>query len=213
MLWGASLAVGAEAHHRFDNREQAMGLAMTTSRDMMNSFSNRTGSVDCREVSNCDFTGALGIAKCFLLGRFRTCFNLAEKWAPEAIRSANAGLSNTQDETSPCSACCAAEVAKKMGASKREMTMVSGFSGGLGLSGKACGALSAAVWMKSLAWHRQHSDSKPDKTEILKTFYRATESKIQCRDISGQCFKTVNDHSEYVKNGGCAELIDKLAQI
>ena len=45
---------------------------------------------------------------------------------------------------------CASEVAKRMGASDEEMVMVAGFAGGIGLSGNACGALAAAVWMNTL---------------------------------------------------------------
>ena len=34
-----------------------------------------------------------------------------------------------------------------MGATDEQMVTVAGFAGGMGLSGKACGALAAAVWM------------------------------------------------------------------
>ena len=43
-----------------------------------------------------------------------------------------------------------------MGGSADEAVMVAGFGGGMGLSGNACGALAAAVWMKGVAWCRTH---------------------------------------------------------
>ena len=61
---------------------------------------------------------------------------------------------------------CASEVAGKMGASDEEMTMVAGFAGGIGLSGNACGALGAAIWMKTLAWCREHPGKTPPFSRI-----------------------------------------------
>ena len=45
---------------------------------------------------------------------------------------------------------CASEVVKKMGTSNEEIVMVAGFAGGLGLSGSACGVLSAVISIKTL---------------------------------------------------------------
>ena len=113
---------------------------------------------------------------------------------------------------------CASEVAKKMGASDEEQVMVAGFAGGLGLSGNACGALSAAIWINTLSWCRKNPGktppffNNPNAKRVLKAFYEVTDSEILCTKISGQHFKTVNDHSEFIKNGGCEKLIDALAQ-
>ncbi|MGD2033608.1 MAG: C-GCAxxG-C-C family protein [Bacteroidales bacterium] len=96
--------------------------------------------------------------------------------------------------------------------------MVAGFAGGLGLSGNACGALSAAIWMKLLAWCRKHPGKSPpyfnnrEAKKTMNAFYQATDSKILCHEICGQCFSSLNDHSDFIKNGGCAELINALAQ-
>ena len=70
--------------------------------------------------------------------------------------SANEELSkdNTKLIGQPVS--CSCEVARKMGASDEEMVMVAGFAGGLGLSGNGCGALSAAIYLDTLAWCRKH---------------------------------------------------------
>ena len=145
-----------------------------------------------------------------------SCFKLAEKWAPEAIQSATEGLSHEQTDLPQLPISCASEVAKKMGASDEEMVMVAGFAGGLGLSGNACGALSAAIWMNTLAWCRKETGKSaypnPNATNTLKAFYDATDSKILCHKISGQCFKTIDDHTEFIKNGGCKKLINVLAR-
>ena len=216
MLWGAALAVGAESFRRSDDRGKAIGIAITATQHLMESFLKMAKSVDCRDITNADFSSKLSMAKYFFSGKFISCFKLAEKWAPEAVRSATEGLSHEQTDLPQPPISCASEVAGKMGASDEEMVMVAGFAGGLGLSGNACGALSAAIWMNTLAFCRKQPGKSayknPNAKIILKAFDGATDNKILCHEISGQWFKTIADHTEFIKNGGCDKLIDVLAQ-
>lgn len=218
MLWGSALAVGAEAFRRCNDRDQAIGIAITATQHLMTSFFNRENTVNCRDITRCDFSSKWSFLKYFLSGRFRYCFKMAEKWAPEAIQAATDGLSQNQTGWLQPPISCAVEVAEKMGASDEEMVMVAGFAGGLGLSGNACGALSAAIWMKSLAWCRAQVDpdkspyDNPNATNTLNAFLSATDSKILCKDITGKCFKSIDEHSEFIKNGGCDNLINTLAR-
>ena len=103
-----------------------------------------------------------------------------------------------------------------MGASDEEIIMVAGFAGGLGLSGSGCGALSAAIWMKSLEWCKEEkkksSFKNPYSKKVLETFYLATDSRILCSEISGAHFMNIDDHTSFNKKGGCARLINTLAQ-
>jgi hypothetical protein len=160
----------------------------------------------------------VSIAKYLLTGKLFTCFNLAAKWAPEAIQAAAEGLSREKTDLPQMPINCASEVAKKMGASDEEMVMVAGFAGGLGLSGNGCGALSAALWMNTLAWCKKHPGksppyfNNPNTKNILKAFYGATDSEILCHKITGECFKTLGDHTKFIKNGGCDKLIHLLAR-
>ncbi len=216
MLWGSALAVGAEAFRRSDDCGQAIGMAITTTQHLMESFSNTAKSVNCSDITSCDWSSKFSMLKYLISGRFISCFKLAEKWAPEAIQSAIEGLSRDKTDLPQLPISCASEVAKKMGASDEEMVMVAGFAGGLGLSGNACGALSAAIWMNTVAWCRKQTGksgySNPNAVNILITFYGSTDSAILCHKISGQCFKTIDDHTEFIKNGGCDKLIDLLAR-
>ena len=103
-----------------------------------------------------------------------------------------------------------------MGGNEEEMVMVAGFAGGLGLSGNGCGALSAAIWMTVLElvrkenWKPSFSDQVTEK--ILKKFYKATDYEMECHKICGKRFKTIDEHTEFIKNGGCDKLIKVLAQ-
>lgn len=79
-----------------------------------------------------------------------------------------------------------------------------------------CGALGSAIWMNTLSWDKKHfeksSYANPYATETLKAFYCATDSEILCHKISGQCFKTIDDHTEFIKKGGCEKLINVLSK-
>ena len=144
------------------------------------------------------------------------CMNLAEKWAPEAIQSAKEGLRHRHPALPQLPMSCASEVARRMGASDEEMVMVAGFSGGIGLSGHACGALGAAIWLNTLAWCREHPGqsgySNPNSKGILEAFYDTTGSEALCSEISGQSFESISDHTEFIRNGGCDTLINVLAR-
>ena len=150
-----------------------------------------------------------------LSGKFLHCFKLAGQWAPEAVQAAYEGLSTKDEALHKECLSCATEVAKKMGASDEEMIMVAGFAGGLGLSGAACGALGAAVWMKSLEWCREEAKkmslTNPDSKETLDAFYRVTNNQILCSELTGRHFQNIDEHTEYLKNGGCASIIEALA--
>ena len=150
MLWGSALAVGVEAFRYSDKLSHAIGIAITATQHVMESFTKRAGSVNCRDITDTDFLNKFEMVK-YLLFKARHCYILAEKWAPEAIQSATEGLSRGQIDSPRLAISCASEVVKKMGGSDEEMVMVAGFAGGLGLSGNACGALSAAIWMNTLA--------------------------------------------------------------
>lgn len=216
MLWGSTLAAGAESFHRFDDHDEAIGMAITAAGHIVKSFLKRAKTVHCSDITNADWTSKVSMAKYFITGKFLSCFKLADIWAPEAVQSAYEGLSSRQTNSQrPVS--CSSLVAEKMGATDKEMVMVAGFAGGIGLSGNACGALSAAIWMKTLAWCRENPGESPYMklvmNDILEDFYKTTDYEIECKNIAGKCFSSTDSHTEYIKNGGCKKLIDVLAGV
>ena len=216
MLWGCSLAIGAEAYRRHDDLNLVAQVAVKATQNVMASFESREGTVNCREITRCDFSNKLSFARYFISGRFLHCFDLAQRWAPEALESALQGLSADKDVSTLKTVNCASEVARKMGATDEETVMVSGFAGGMGLCGNACGALAAAIWLSSLAWCREHdtksSHKNPDAGRVLKAFEEESDGKILCSELSGQKFNTLRQHSSFVANGGCEDLIARLAE-
>ncbi len=224
MLWGAALAVGAEAFRRHDDRDEAIAIAVTATQHIIESFVNRTNTVNCKEIIGYDLSTVFGLVKFMLKTMAKgmnnsQCFNLAEDWAPEAIQAGKEGLSEEQIHLIQTPKSCASEVVQRMGATDEEMTMVAGFAGGLGLSGNACGALSAAIWLKTLRWCREHPGKRPPMfnnpvaKKMVKAFREETNSEMLCHKITGKHFTSINDHAEYIHGQGCAKLMDVLAQI
>lgn len=216
MLWGASLAVGAESYRRCENLDQAIALSISATQHVMKSFIGRTKTADCGDITNTDFSSKVSMAKYLFSGKFYSCFKLAEKWAPEAINSAREGLNIDYAQLPKNTLSCAAEVARKMGASDEELVMVAGFAGGLGMSGNACGALAAAIWKTALDSIREGS-YKPSYTDpvsekILNKFYKVSDYKMECKHICDQKFKSIEDHSNFIENGGCNKIINSLAE-
>jgi C_GCAxxG_C_C family probable redox protein len=222
MLWGASLAMGTEAFRRFNDQDKAIAMAIHASSMLMNSFHNRTKTVNCKDIARVDwenkFQFGIYMLKTIAQGFvFSPCFNLIVKWTPEAIQAANAGLSENINYKQPCMS-CSTEVVKKMGGTEEESIMVAGFAGGLGLTGNACGALSAAIWYKMLVWGRNNAAksqsmfNNPDAKNVLNTFYKQTDSEMLCNKICNRSFNTIDEHSDFIKAGGCNGLIEALSK-
>lgn len=214
LLIGSTLAVGRESHRRINDRGKATALAILTSKSVNDAFSRKAGSPNCRDITETDFSKKIQFAK-YMVFKARSCFKLADKWTEYALISARQGLSMDTSDLPEDTISCASEVAKKMGATDEEAMAVAGFAGGLGLSGEACGGLIAAMWMRTMDWCRENPGKSPFSnayaSNTLFTFDDATGSKFLCSEICGKKFNTVEEHTKYIRNGGCSKLIEVLA--
>ena len=217
MLWGAALGAGAESYRRHEDIGLAIAQAVTAAQFILESFVKRAKSANCSIITNCDFNSKYGLAKFMISGKPIRCFKLADKWAPEAIQSSKIGLSKQLLDLPQIPISCASEVVRIMGGSNEEIVMVAGFAGGFGLSGNACGALGAVIWMKTLSRVRKdnykYSLTDPDLEKIKEIFFEETDYKIECWKICGQRFRTINEHTEFIRNGGCSRLINLLGKL
>lgn len=216
MLWGAALALGAETYRRAKDSPQATTVAIRATWHMLESFSARTNTVSCRKITGTDFSSKWQMMR-YMLFRTHRCFGLAEKWGPEAVQAAMESLEQTPNGTPHEALSCAAETARRMGASEEEAATVAGFAGGLGLSGHGCGALAAAIWIKSLTWSRENPGESPffnpEAKAVLEAFTEAMGPEMECHRICGRRFATVAEHTAFVKDGGCREVMDVLAGV
>jgi hypothetical protein len=214
MLWGSAMAVGAEAFRRVDETDEAIGRAIKATQHLVKSFADKTHTLNCREITETDFSKTIQMIK-YMLFKSKNCFNLAEDWAPEAFEAAHEGLEEEIKDLPAGPLSCASEVAHRMGANKEEMVTVAGLAGGLGLSGQACGALSAAMWMKSMQWLEDHPNKRTSffnayAKETLKAFQEKTGGELSCEKLTGRKFESIEEHAEFIRDGGCEELMEVL---
>lgn len=216
MLWGAAMALGTEAYKRKDDQGEAIALAVIATAHIMKSFKPKADSIDCEDITETDFNNKLQFAKYMLTGKAFGCFNLAAKWAPDAIQEAKVGLELEIPNESTNTKSCASEVIKKMGGSDEESVMVAGFAGGLGLSGKGCGALAAAMWKMTLEIVKKgewkYSTNNPIFDKMIEEFYQVSDYRMECSEICGKKFNSLEEHSDYIRDGGCKDIIAKLAK-
>ncbi len=217
MIWGASLAAGARAYHKFGRSSQAEAAAIVAAQRLVKSFHENNGAINCLEITDIDkSSSSWQMIKYFLIkGGSIGCMNMAAKYAHIAFNEIDAALADTHNETLAPPVSCAALLARRMGTSDRHAVMVAGFAGGIGLCGGACGALGAAIWLTSLKTLKS-KDGKidfkdPEAVATIDRFLKCTDYKFECSAIVGRKFESVEDHACHVCSGGCAEIIEALA--
>lgn len=214
MLWGAAMGVGTESYRRFTNPGIATGMAILATQKIHESFLEHAKSPDCIDITNTDWNKKFSIIKFLATGKMVTCFKLAGRWAPAALKAAEEGLANGNFDVPANTISCASETIRRMGGTEEEAVMVAGFAGGLGLSGKGCGALSAAIWKNTHTRVEKnaykYSLADPEIERIFKAFYAVTDYEMECSQICGREFTSLADHSEFITKGGCRNLIDAL---
>ena len=216
MIWGASLAAGTETFNKFKNTGKARALAIEATKAMNDSFISKARSIECNEITKVDFTKKWGLAKFFFSGKMYTCYTLASKWAPLAVDNVKNTILNGTTTENENELNCATEVVKKMEGTDEEATMVAGFAGGLGLSGNGCGALAAAIWKitleksKNREW--KYTIPDPDSANLIEQFKKTTANEVLCAKICQRKFNNLQEHSEYIKNGGCKDIMNVLAK-
>ena len=220
MLWGAALAAGAQAYRLLGPGLQAETEAILAAQRLVESFRARTkNEINCLEISHLNLQGKtelLSILKFFIKGGPIGCFRMAARYAPVAFSDINTVLSEKHMETPSHPVSCAAILAQKMGASDLHRVMAAGFAGGIGLSGGACGALGAAIWIAGMNRPVESIGFSYTDTWIgdtVEKFLESSDYEFECSKIVGRKFENVDDHAEYIRNGGCSKIIEALATL
>jgi len=217
MLWGAALAAGAQAYRLWGPGPQAETGAVIASQKAMEAFRARTGEINCAEIIDLDWkTPSRGrLLKFFLKGGPIGCFRMAASYAPVAYDEIDAALSEKSIEALVAPISCAAMLAQKMGASDLHAVMAAGLAGGIGLSGGACGALGAAIWLigvkSSGEGDGKISFNDPSASAAIERFLESADYEFECAKIVGRKFEDVADHACYLREGGCSKIIEALA--
>ena len=216
-LWGAALAAGARAHQLFGSGPQAETAAVIAAQRLAESFRASYKSINCFEVIDLDWKNAQAkqVLKFLLKGGPIRCFSSTAGFARAAFGEINATFAGHPLETPAPPVSCAALLARKMGASDLHTVMAAGLAGGIGLSGGACGALGAAIWLIEMNRVKEGTGkvefNSPEATEAIDRFLQGSGGEFECDKIAGRKFENVHDHAAYLRDGGCARIIEVLA--
>jgi hypothetical protein len=217
MIWGATLAAGAQAFRLFGPGSQTESLAIIAAQRLVESFQAKNKHINCLEITEIDKSSStMDMIMYFLIkGGTIGCFRMAARYAPIAFNEINSALSEKDIKAPPPPVSCAAMLAQKMGASDMQTVMAAGLAGGIGLCGGACGALGAAIWIKTLRISKERGgkvDFKdPRASEVIERFMKCTDFEFECSKIVGRKFENIDDHAAYMRDGGCSKIIEVLA--
>ncbi|TKJ40491.1 hypothetical protein CEE37_09260 [candidate division LCP-89 bacterium B3_LCP] len=218
MIWGSTLAAGAQAYRLFGAGPEAETRAIIAAKKLVKSFRARNNTINCLEITDIDKSSSkMQMIIYFLIkGGTIGCMRMAARYAPVAFSEINSALSEENIETPSPPVSCAAMLAQKMGLSDMHTVMAAGLAGGIGLCGGACGALGAAIWIIGMNIIKEGTGKidykSPRALEVIDRFVKFTDFKFECSEIVGRRFENVDDHAKFIKNGGCDKLIDVLAQ-
>ncbi len=217
MIWGATLAAGAQAYRLLGPGPQAETMAVITAQRLVEAFRVYHGEINCLEITDVDkSSSALKMIYVFLIkGGSIGCLRMTAKYAKAAFSEINSSLSGKLIEAPSPPTSCAAMLAQKMGLSDMQTVMAAGLAGGIGLCGGACGALGAAIWIFGMNSIKGGAGkiSYEDKgaLDIINRFLKCTDYEFECSEIVGRKFENINDHAGYLRDGGCSKIIEVLA--
>ena len=216
-LWGAALAAGARAYQLFGSGPQAEVAAVIGAQRLAETFRTSYKSINCSEVIDLDWKNpnTTQILKFFLKGGPIRCFTSTAGFARTAFSEINVSFADDHREAPAPPISCAALLAQKMGASDLHTVSAAGLAGGIGLSGGACGALGAAIWLIEMARVQTGTGkveyNSPEATEAIDRFLQSSGGEFECSAIVGRKFENVNDHAAYLRAGGCSKIVEALA--
>jgi len=216
MVWGATLAAGAQAYRLHGPGPKAEAAAIMAAQRLVEAFRDQNKHINCLEITDTDLKDTMQSLKFFLFkGGSIGCFRMAARTAPLALSTIDAALSQEPVESPSAPTSCAALLARKMGASELHQTMAAGLAGGIGLCGGACGALGAAIWITGMRTMEEGAgklDFKdPRAHAVIKRFLERTEYMFECSEIVGRNFENLEDHAGHLRDGGCSEIIEALS--
>ena len=159
MIWGATLAAGAEAYRLLGPGPQAETKAIIAAQKLVDAFHACSGEINCLEITDIDKSSSImKMIFVFLIkGKTIGCLCMSAKYARAAFSEINATFSEKNIESPAPPVSCTAMLAQKMGLSDMRTVMASGLAGGIGLCGGACGALGAAIWIFGINSGREGS--------------------------------------------------------
>lgn len=229
LLTGAAMAAGFLAKERFDDNEMRSAAALYATIQLAKAHPELTGSVNCRDITEIPLTNLNGRLRYLWEGTARMCGHLHLKWSTQAHELIDKALTEFE-EHSPARDYknCAVNTLEKIVTSaeieENDSILVAGLAGGVGLLGNVCGAMSTGVYAMSVYHYLKQGGKKRDSRiqgslhELVGARYRgsATQLRIEfidcfgselCTQITRRKFQDMEDHSAFIKQGGCNDVI------
>ena len=184
------------------------------------SFEQKFGSSLCRERTGLDLkkiTGKLGL---LIPSKAKGCVKQTA-WTMNYIsKSKISSLDSSINSIDHCSSSIFEGIKNRIGISDPYLQQLStGLSGGIGLSGGGCAALSAGIMLLGLKYGNEDLENgkkrnplrySPPKfvkyaNKLIKLFKKKFRS-LECRDITNTTFKDIENFNEYRSQGHCSEI-------
>lgn len=233
LLTGAAVAAGFLARERFNDDENRSAAALYASIQLAKAFPELSGSANCRDITEVSFTKLSGRLRYLQQGKARMCGRLHLQWAQQAHELITKALTRFEAlrpvrECSNCAVLTLKKVVTSTGMKEKDAVLVAGLAGGVGLLGNVCGALGAGVFALSTIHYLRKDSKKRDSRirgslhELAGTRYKGAATRLRlsfierfgsdlCNQIIRRHFKDIEDHSIFIKDGGCQEVIDFIA--
>jgi hypothetical protein len=233
LLTGAVLAAGFETKRRFGDDGTRTSAALHVAVRLAAALPELAGSVDCRDITDAELITLAGRLRYLQHGTAPRCGRLHLRWGERAHDLIDRSLSELADQpaVSTC-ANCAVETLRRcashVGVPAEDTVVVAGLAGGVGLLGNVCGALAAGVFALAVGSSRRAGRASRDSRlrgslqELFGTAYRGAAADLRksleaglgshlCEEIIGRRFESVADHSAFIEQGGCREVIASVA--
>jgi hypothetical protein len=228
-LWGAALATAVRAQKSFLAPATSGAATLYVTCRLADEFQPVAGSLDCREIIERSLTTRWAKIKYVFSGKPQVCRAIAVKWAPSADELIDKFLGEFDSRTlATAPANCAMRTMCALGFEK-DAVLAAGFAGGVGLKGNVCGALAAGCLALGLRFYRRRHGPRDSalKAILQEAGIGETSTKaatrlfdafigrygtLLCSKLTRRKFNSVDDHSKFVAEGGCCDLITSISE-
>ena len=227
---GCCVGNGSPRTEHFRDPETAGEATLFVTCRLADEFHSVAGSLDCREIVEGSLTTTGAKVKYLVSGKAQRCREIAVKWVPFADDLVDRLLGAFDPKTleeEPAN--CAMKTMCALGFEK-DAVLAAGFAGGVGLKGNVCGtALAAGIFALGLRFYRRRrgprdsalkamlqeagigDTSSRAATRLLDAF-RGEYGTPLCSRLIDRDFKSIDDHSNFVAEGGCCDLINSISK-
>lgn len=119
LIWGATLAAGAQAYRLPGPGPQSEAMAIIAAQRLVDSFRTRNQAINCRDLTGTDWQKSRQVLRFFLKGGILRYLRKSAKYAPAALREINTALAEKDIEVPSPPVSCVTMLAQKLGLSEQ----------------------------------------------------------------------------------------------